>query len=221
MQLIVNSLFSRPIFRIFWLFGVILCAELIWPDTSAAQTQAPLRLTADIIHQNYCSVKSDPTGISLQLKLRLRYINLSSQRVIIYKGHDLFFQTKIRSEPRPDLPSYEVHLLNMHYFDEEFERIEARSPSKVFVTLAPNESFERELVVGIGVTDEGKERTSTSVKPGDHTLYIIVSTWYQSPKLAEQLRQQWQRKGLLWTQPLTSTPLKLSIEKPATASPCR
>jgi len=197
------------------------CSQLAYPDSLTAQTQTPLKLTADIVQQSYCSVKGDSNGITLQLKVRLRYTNLSSQRVIIYKGHDLFFQTKIWSEPRPETQPYEVHLLNMHYFDEEFERIDARAPGKVFVTLAPSESFQRELIVGIGVTDEAKERSSTSVKPGNHTLHVIVSTWYQSPKLAEQLRQQWQRKGLLWTQPLTSAPLKISIDKPATAPPCR
>jgi hypothetical protein len=207
--------------RNFSLLVSAFCSQLILASALAAQPYPQLRLTAEILEQSYCSVKREPTAISLQLKLRLRYTNLSSQRLIVYKGHDLFFQTKIRSEPRAELPPYEVHLLNMHYFDEEFERIEARSPSKVFVTLAPNGSFERDLIIGIGVTDESKERTSTSVKPGGHSLHLIVSTWYQSPKLAEKLREQWQRKGFLWSQPLVSVPLKLDVERPAAASPCR
>ena len=189
-------------------------------QTVAAQTpsQTQLQLTAAIREQSYCSVNED--AITLQLKIKLRYTNLSSQPIILYKGHDLFFQTKIRSEPDRSGQSYQVHLLNMHYFDEEIERIDARSPSKVFVTLAPNQSFERELIKGIGVTDHSKERTSTSVHPGSHSLQLIVSTWYQSPKLAEQLRQEWRRKGFLWSQPLTSVPLKLMVEKPVGAPPC-
>jgi hypothetical protein len=189
-------------------------------QTVAAQTpaQPQLQLTAAILEQRYCSVKAD--AITLQLKIRLRYTNLSSQAIILYKGHDLFFQTKIREADQAG-QSYQVHLIDMHYFDEEFERIDARSPSKVFVTLAPNQSFEREVIKGIGVADQAKERTSTSVHPGSHTLQVIVSTWYQSPKLAEQLRQQWQRKGYLWSQPLTSAPLKVLVEKPTTAPLCR
>ena len=207
--------------RNFSLLVSALCSQLILASALAAQTHPQLRLTAEILEQSYCSVKGEPTAISLQLKLRLRYTNLSSQRLIVYKGHDLFFQTKIRSDPSYGNQSYEVHLLNMHYFDEEFERIEARSPGKVFVTLAPNESFERALITGIGVADPAGRRTSTSVKPGGHTLHLIVSTWYQSPKLAEKLREQWQRKGFLWSQPVTSVPVSLVIEKPAAALPCR
>lgn len=190
-------------------------------QSAAAQTlsQPQVQLTAQIIEQTYCSVNAE--AITLQLKIKLRYTNLSSHPVILYKGHDLFFQTKIRSEPDRAGHSYQAHLLNMHYFDEEFERIDARAPGKVFVTLAPNQSFERELSKGIGVTDHSKERTSTSVHPGGHVLQLIVSTWYQSPKLAEQLRQQWRRKGFLWSQPLTSVPVKVDIQKPAGPQPCR
>ena len=192
--------------------------EFVLPTTVYAQRQTQLQLTAEILERNYCS-KSET--LSLQLKVRLRYTNLSAQRLILYKGHDLFFQTKIRNEAGEGIQPYEVHLINMHYFDEEFERIDAGSPGRVFVTLPPNGTFERELIAGIGVTDPSGERSSTTVKPGWHSLYFIVSTWYQSPKLAEKLRQQWQRKGLLWSQPVFSQSIKIDISKPASASPCR
>lgn len=199
-------------------FVFAICA---FATTAVAQApSAPqLQLTASILEQSYCSANAD--AITLRLKIRLRYTNVSSQPVILYKGHDLFFQTKIRSEADAAKQSYQVHLLNMHYFDEEFERIEARSPSKVFVTRGQNQSFERELIVGIGVTDHAKERTSNSVHPGPHALQLIVSTWYQSPKLAEELRQKWQRKGYLWSQPLSSVPIKVDIQKPNAAPACR
>ena len=133
----------------------------------------------------------------------------------------LLYQIKVRSDAAAGTQPYEVLLLNMHYFDEEFERIDASSPGKVFEKLAPQAFFERELITGLGVTDDDRNRTSTSVKPGRHTLHVIVSTWYQTPQLDEKLRQQWQRKGVLWTQPLSSVPVSLVIEKPATAPPCR
>jgi hypothetical protein len=109
----------------------------------------------------------------------------------------------------------------MRYFDEEFERIDARSPGRVFAKLAPGAAFERELMTGVGVADNSAAPSATTVRPGPHVLQLIVSTWYQSLKLAEKLRQQWQREGLLWSQPLYSVPLKLTIDKPATSSPCR
>jgi len=109
----------------------------------------------------------------------------------------------------------------MHYFDEEFERIDASSARQGYLKAGAKEVFERQLITGLGVTDRDKDRSSTAVKPGLHTLHVIVSTWYQTPQLAVKLRQQWQRKGVLWTQPLTSVPVSLVIEKPAAAPPCR
>jgi len=203
----------RPISAI-----LVFLAAAWLPKSVAAQAKPQLQLTTEILEQSYCSVGRD---ISLQLKLKLRYTNLSDQRLIVYNGHDLFFQTKIRTGEPPGKSSSEVLFLNMRYFDEELERIDARSPGRVFVKLAPGASFERELLTGVGVADDSAASSDTTVRPGLHTLQLIVSTWYQSPKLAERLRQQWQREGFLWSQPLYSVPLKLNIEKPATALPCR
>lgn len=188
------------------------------PCSASGQSQKQLELTIKIVEQSYCSIDQKT---SLQLRLKLRYTNLSPQRLIVYKGHDLFFQTKIRPENNAATPASGVLLLNMRYFDEEMERIDARSPSRVFVKLAPGAAFERELMTGVGVADNSAAPSENTVPPGAHILQLIVSTWYQSPKLADKLRQQWQREGLLWSQPLYSVPVKLKIEKPPTISPCR
>jgi hypothetical protein len=184
------------------------------PKPVAAQPKPQLQLTTEILEQTYCSIGRDIT-------LKLRYTNLSDRRLFVYNGHDLFFQTRIRASGAAGTPAAEVLLLNMRYFDEEFEKIDAHSPGRVFAKLAPGASFERELVDGIGVADDAPSGSATTVTPGRYTLQLIVSTWYQSPKLAEKLRQQWQRDGFLWSQPLYSAPLKLTIERPSTTLPCR
>lgn len=214
-----REIFCRTVIKNLLSFAVIVFSQLFLPSTLAAQSPRPLQLTAEVIEQRYCSIK--PDKITLQLKLRVRYSNLGPDRLIIYQGHDLFYQIKVRNDVAGGAQPYEVLLLNMHYFDEEFERIDASSPGKVFEKLAPKEFFERTLLTGLGVTDDDKDRSSTTVRPGKHSVHVIVSTWYQTPQLAQKLREQWQRKGVLWTQPLTSAPVSLVIEKPATASPCR
>ena len=214
-----RELFCMPVFRTVLSFAFAVVPQIVFPLTLFAQSPRPLQLTAEVIEQRYCSIS--PDKITLQLKLKVRYSNLGAERLIIYQGHDLFYQIKVSSDPATETRPYEVLLLNMHYFDEEFELIDARSPGKVFERLGPREFFERQLFTGLGVTDDHKERSSTTVKPGRHTVHVIVSTWYQTPQLAEKLRQQWQRKGLLWTQPLTSAPVSIVIEKPAAAPPCR
>ena len=214
-----RELLHKPVIKNLLSVAVILVSQIFLPNTLAYQSQKPLQLSAEVIEQRYCSTK--PDKITLQLKLRVRYSNLGAERLIIYQGHDLFYQIKVRSDAASGAQPYEVLLLNMHYFDEEFERIDASAPGKVFEKLAPKEVFERELITGLGVTDYEKDRSSTAVNPGRHTVHVIVSTWYQTPQLAVKLKEQWQRKGVLWTQPLTSVPVSLVIEKPAVASPCR
>lgn len=214
-----REFFSRLFTKNLLSVAVILVSQIFLPNTLAYQSQKPLQLTAEVIEQQYCSIK--PDKITLQLKLRVRYSNLGAERLIIYQGHDLFYQIKVRSDAAGGAQPYEVLLLNMHYFDEEFERIDASAPGKVFEKLSPKEVFERELITGLGVTDHDKDRSSTAVKPGRHTVHVVVSTWYQTPQLALKLKEQWQRKGVLWTQPLTSVPVSLVIEKPAAAPPCR
>ncbi|HEX5702900.1 MAG TPA: hypothetical protein VFX97_06855 [Pyrinomonadaceae bacterium] len=214
----VLELFHRSVRKTLLSVAVILLSQIFLLGPVAAQSPRPLQLTAEVIEKKYCSIS--PDKVTLQLKLRVRYSNLGAERLIIYQGHDLFYQIKVRSDAAAGAP-YEVLLLNMHYFDEEFELIDASSPGKVFEKLAPNKFFERDLITGLGVTDHDKDRSSTAVKPGRHTVHVIVSTWYQTPQLAVKLREQWQRKGVLWTQPLTSAPVSFVIEKPAAAPPCR
>ena len=191
-----RELFYGPVVKNLLSVAVILLSQIFLLSPLAAQTPRPLQLTAEVIEQRYCSIK--PDKITLQLKLRVRYSNLGAERLIIYQGHDLFYQIKVRSDAAGGAQPYEVLLLNMHYFDEEFERIDASSPGKVFEKLAPREVFERQLITGLGVTDHDKDRSSTAVKPGRHTVQVIVSTWYQTPQLAVKLREQWQRKGGTW-----------------------
>src|SRR5687768_14118955 len=206
-----RELSCRPVIKKLLSVAVILLSQIFLLSPVAAQSPRPLQLTAEVIEQKYCSINRD--NITLQLKLRVRYSNHGAERLIIYQGHDLFYQIKVRNDASSGAQPYEVLLLNMHYFDEEFERIDASSPGKVFEKLAPKEVFERELLTGLGVTDLDKHRSSTAVKPGRHTVHVIVSTWYQTPQLAVKLRRQWQRKGVLWTQPLTSVPVSFVIEK--------
>ena len=157
---------------------------------------------------------------SLEMNLRLRYRNVGNQKLILYKGHDLFYQTRIRSALSSDAKPYEVLFLNSRYFDEEFEPIEQASPGKVFVILPPGAVYERELMVGIAVVSDKVERGTNAITVGDHTLQLIVSTWYKSRPLAQKLRHQWEHKGLLWFDPLVTAPIRFVSQRPGSLEPC-
>lgn len=155
------------------------------------------------------------------MKLKLRFRNLGNQKLILYKGHDLFYQTKIRSAPGNPLGPYEVWVVNSRYFDEEVEAIDQPSPGRVFLTLAPGAVYLKEIVIGVPLLTERVERGDSAIRSGDHTLQLIVSMWYKSRALAQKLRQQWQKKGLLWADPLSSPLIHFLAARPALLAPCK
>jgi hypothetical protein len=202
----------------------LLVIALLWLNPSAApaaqpKPKPPLELTAKIVSQTYCAVTSD--SASLEIKLKLRYRNIGSEKIILYKGHDLFYQTKIRSAPGHAAGPYEVWVVNSRYFDEELELIDQASPSKVFLGLTPGAVYQREIMIGVGVVNDTVERGDSSIRAGDHTLQLVVSTWYKSRSLAQKLRQEWQPKGLLWSEPLLSTPINIAAQRPRLLAPCK
>ena len=178
----------------------------------------PITLTAEVVGQDYCAISSN--SASLEMKLRLKYRNVGSQKLILYRGHDLFYQTKIRNRPASGAMPYEVWAANARYFDEEFEPIDRASPGKAFVTLPPGAVYEREMILGIGLVNEKTPRSDLSIHPGEHTLNLTVSTWYKSRALAEKLRQQWSRQGFLWFDPLIASVAFLA-QPPGSLRPCK
>lgn len=179
----------------------------------------PLELSVQIVSQSYCEINEKSAVLELQLKLRFR--NVGKQKLILYKGHDLFFQSKILSAPENASGPYGVWLVNSRYFDEEIEPIDQPSPGKVFLTLSSGKTWVKDMTIGIGIVDAGVERGDSSIRPGDHTLQLIVSMWYKSRLLAQKLREQWLKIGLLWSDPLSSVPIPFGVQKPRIMAPCK
>ncbi|MBA3805678.1 MAG: hypothetical protein H0X14_08220 [Acidobacteria bacterium] len=209
-----------------YIFMLLMFLWLPWGSHSTVcgtqvkpQTQ-PLALTAKILSQQYCSV--NPNVTNLQIRVQLQFTNVGNQRLILYKGHDLFYQTRIRRvATSATTEKYEVNILNSRYFDEQPEKIDQPAPGKVFAILPPGAVYQTEMLVGLGVVGGGVNRGNDALKDGEHSLQLIVSTWYKSRNLAQKLRQQWQRKGLLWFEPLVSTPVNFMVESPRPQMPCR
>lgn len=213
---------NKPFMRHIGLLSGILFLWLNGTAVFCAQTniqKQPIVLTVEITSQQYCAVTSDLS--SLQMKLKLRYTNVGHQKLILYKGHDLFYQIKIRSLNTGMVKPYEVTFLNSRYFDEQPELIEQPSPSNVFVILAPGASYERELVSGIGVAAQETNRGNSVLVDGAYTLQLTVSTWYKSKSLAQKLRQRWERKGLLWFETITSAPIHFTVTRSNGVVSCR
>lgn len=199
-----------------------LALSVVFGVRGAAAADAPepaLTLTAEIVGRRYCA--GNRLNI-LQLSIRLRYRNAGGRKLIVYRGKNFFYQSRIRggtgaAQGRP----YEVLVTNSRFNDAQAEDVNGRRPGSAFVTLPPGGAFETTIVVGVGVTPEGFERTSNSIAPGEHSLQIVVSSWYESRKLAEEMRGRWQGAGLLWIDPVATEPLKFTAGGGAPAGACR
>jgi hypothetical protein len=199
-------------------------ALLLAGSTGAlAQTNAPkqqLVITASIVSQQYCA--NSPNMTTLQMRLHLRYTNAGNQKLILYGGDDLFYQAKIRAvRAENGARPYEIAVLNARYLEIENEPVEQPAPGKLFVILQPGASYETETTVGIGLVGQSAMRDRHAIIEGEHTLQLIVSTWYRSQSLAEKLRRQWQRKGLLWSSTIASNEITFKAQRPQSPSPCK
>jgi hypothetical protein len=202
-------------------FLILLAECLGCVAVAMAQTDSSsLTLKANITAQEYCAHGSDMTA--LLIRVRLRYTNTGPRKLILYKGDDLFYQAKIRqagtqSGGRP----YEIVVLNARYLENENEPLEQGLSGRLFVILSPGASYQMETTVGVGVAGRAVARDRHAIREGEHTLQLVVSTWYRSRKLAEQLRTQWQPKGLLWFSPVASNTLTFRAARPLSLQPCK
>jgi len=196
---------------------LLLLAGLLAPCARGAgpDDKRPLQLTAEIVGSRYCA--GDRLDI-LQLSVRLRYRNVGGEKVIVYRGKNLFYQTRIRGGAGKP---YEVVVTNSRYNDAEAEALGGRKPGGAFVTLRPGGEYETVITVGVGVARGKGERVSNTIAPGGHTLQVIASSWYESRRLAEQLRERWRGAGLLWIDPVAARPLNFDAGPEAPAAPCR
>ncbi|HEX8889389.1 MAG TPA: hypothetical protein VF779_09435 [Pyrinomonadaceae bacterium] len=179
-----------------------------------------LQLTARIAGERYCTVSSDVDA--LQITLRLRYTNTGNRKLILYKGNKLFYQIFVsRNLQDAAARRYETRTTHSRYYDQQPEKIDDAHPGNVFTVLSPGASYEAEQVITLPVArDEGKARRDV-LTTGDHVLQVIVSTWYESKKLAEALRERWQRRGFLWTDMLDTQALSFNIGKNRSAVVCQ
>jgi hypothetical protein len=186
-----------------------------------SQTLSPLVLRTKILSHYSCRV--NPNLGNLELRVQLQFTNVGDQKLILYKGHDLFYQTRIRRVATSSATNdaYEVNILNSRYFDEQPEKIDQPTPGKVFTILQPGATFETEVTIGVGVVGSNINLGNHAIKEGEHSLQLVVSTWYKSRSLAQKMRQLWQRKGLLWFEPVVSTPVNFIAENPESQFTCR
>ena len=186
---------------------------------ASAQEERNLELTVSILEERYCVVSEDLN--SLQMTLHLRYTNTGGQKIILYRGVKLFYQIFVsRTAEDAAARRYETRTTHSRYYDQLPERIDAPTSSNVFTILPPGASYETEQTTYLPVSRVDKP-VGNSITAGEHVLQVWVSTWYESKKLAQSLRERWQHRGFLWADALGTKPVSFRVEKNPTAVVCQ
>lgn len=179
-----------------------------------------LRLTINIVSQQACALNADLDA--LQLTLQLRYANVGNRKLILYKGNRLFYQVYIsRSAEAAAARKFELRTTHARYFDEQPEKIWQANPGDVFTALSPGTSYQTRQVISLPVARGAVKQSSDTISGGEHVLFLIASTWFESKKLAEELRGRWRDRGLLWTDTLSSNAVNFSVARERATLTCQ
>lgn len=193
---------------------------LLYGSLAAQGQERDLQLTLSIAEQQICRVNA---GVdALRLTLQLRYTNVGKRKLILYKGNRLFFQVFIsRGGSDAQARRNELRATHSRYFDEQPEKIAATAPGSVFASLSPGASYETGQVISIPVARNGEGLLNVSIAAGEHILNVTASTWYESKKLAEDLRERWRSRGYLWTDPVSSNAASFVVDENHATTACQ
>ncbi len=193
---------------------------LLFTYATVSGQENNLQLTTSIMGQRYCAVNASVDA--LQLTLQLKYTNTGSRKLILYKGNRLFYQIFVsHSGEEAAARKNELRTMHSRYFDEQPEKIAGSSPGSVFTTLPPGASYETRQIISLPVARDGKGLYNVSIPAGEHVLSVTASTWYESKKLGGDLRERWQSRGFLWTDPLASNSISFVVDKNPPAIVCQ
>lgn len=168
---------------------------------------AKLELTTDLLELRYCS------DYSFQFVLRLNFSNKGTSTVVLDKksrrGSSFLVSPTLEDAIKRKYEFTADRLMHMLPTYDPADRVPNESD---FMVLKPGESYCREDTVRL--------YNPKSLRTGHHVLQIVVENW---PYFASNIewRERWRSRGYLWTDPITSVPMRFVIERKPTTVECR
>jgi hypothetical protein len=174
-------------------------------------SKARLQLTTSITKEVSCH----PQHLSLTLRLTFR--NIGNEPIILDKKSSVIGRHLVsRSLTAAAANKYEEDTRYESFNADEIGfRFDPPADMSNFIVLGPGETHTIEdprTRVSFDVY-EGTSDDKDSLRFGTHFLQIIVPTLFYPPSVAADLRARWRDKGFLWSEPLTSLPMRFEIEK--------
>lgn len=195
------------------LTAVLFCSSVECP--AAAEGEPALELTTDVVNQRYCVGDADLDGVRLRVKLQYR--NVSNRPIILHKSSTTVHGVIVRMSPDGEIESN----ARLSVYSTGPWKLSEASLKKTFVILQPGERYETETVAGIFVTRKEATHIQGAVNAGDHYLQLMIGTWGGTPEVESVLRRKWQSYGLLWTDSITSKPMRFTIAKKRMLRDCQ
>jgi hypothetical protein len=194
--------------------------------TGEAQTAASpsLKLRLKLTSSQYCV--GDEELDRLDLKMRFVYENSGSLPVILYKSSPMPARLMIaRTVEAAVAEKFELDFTQTWYStkgsDEGSNCYQGVAPTNCFLTVAPGASYEADGEVGVFVVRGDVRDIEGAVKSGEHVLQLVIPTWNESYKLAQEVERRWRSHGSLWSKPLKSEPLAFTVDKERTVIECK
>jgi hypothetical protein len=194
-------------------------AMTAYPQTlEESQDYSALQLKTQVIKQMVCR---DFQSIMLELKLKFIYSNIGKNKLILYKNGSIILKEMLARSKEDALNNkYEYDARLSWSFSGRGRPIESSTPDDDFIVLSPNESFEvvqttRLILSAVSIKGERTE----NLADGEYYLQIKVSPW-QSMSEAEILRNRWKAYGAFCSEPVTSEPMLIKVERPQIINSC-
>jgi hypothetical protein len=169
---------------------------------------ANLQLNTELIKLEACSEDR------LRFTLRLHYTNKGNNVVILDKRNsDIPRYMVSRSLKNAIRKKYEMEAHVLLGLDAAMDSVPDESQ---FVILKPGESYSVVEVFHFAGSDD-EERPLR----GLNFLQFVVLKWYYPRASNTKWREQWQTKGYLWSDPITSNPMPFVVEKNLPVVDCR
>lgn len=182
--------------------------------TYRAEEELSLRLTTKVLTQRYCKEPGSDVSDNLRIKLGLRYANVGSRPLILYKHENTVFREMISRDQLDAAAHRYVWDFSLTVVTGGKDAtIDSPVPGASFIVLRPGQFFDGEAETTVFVRRGRAGKESDGLLPGEYVLQVAVSTWPESESLAERLRTRWQGIGSLWFRDITSAPMLLRIEK--------
>jgi hypothetical protein len=204
--------------------GLLLAALAITLLGGPSDDPQPLKMTAEILSQRYCS--DNNKTFDIVFRIRLRIVNQSNKKLIIEKEPlSLYFHDFGIARNAKDLSAgrYEYH----PNVDGAIERApetseQFKSPGSNFAIFAPGEAFQ--LDKDFGAESVGRQQETDSIPwtlpPGNHVLQISAATWDFETK-PEQIRKQWESFGYLVYESISTGSLPFNLPADPKIEKCR